>query len=554
METQSTMPFQQIDPSAAAPGAANTADTFSHTLKRNVYRWHRLIGLITIIPVICWSLSGLMHPFLSHWFKPTIAHEVMPVQTLDRSKIQLSLQEVLVKNDIRDFRNFRLVAMGDHTYYQVRVIDGTLRYFDASTGAALADGEKKYAEFMARYFLDDQASPVTSITLQPDFDQQYKYVNRLLPVWKVSFDRPDAMDVYVETSSSRLGTFNTASRKVFLWVFDNFHNWSFLGRITGNTLRITIMVILLGVILASAVTGIVIYGLFWKRFRKLNAATEKKGLRKYHRQIGVATAFVALTFTMSGAFHATRKLEPNLLPQLVYEPLVRTQELTTTFLPRPPKSASDVGEPRPPKLVSSVGGALDLDWERLTNLSVVRKSKHDYFQVFYAATDDEPAQTLYFDAAGGAVWENGDQEYAQFLGKKFLSAISNQANLTAACCEEMGDVKSTAFDTGVTLLKTELVPRFESREYGFVFKRLPVVRLVYDTPDDNTLYVETSTSRLAASIDATDRLEGYSFAIFHKYLLMDWAGKNVRDITMMLSALGLLTVSVLGLLVFIRKA
>jgi hypothetical protein len=40
---------------------------------------------------------------------------------------------------------------------------------------------------------------------------------------------------------------------------------------------------------------------------------------------------------------------------------------------------------------------------------------------------------------------------------------------------------------------------------------------------------------------------------FIKYLLMDWAGKNARDIVMMLSALGLLTVSVLGLLVFLKK-
>jgi hypothetical protein len=97
------------------------------------------------------------------------------------------------------------------------------------------------------------------------------------------------------------------------------------------------------------------------------------------------------------------------------------------------------------------------------------------------------------------------------------------------------------------------VPRFESREYGFVFKRLPVVRLQYDTPDELALYVETATSRLAASIDATDRVEGYSFAIFHKFLLLDWAGKNVRDSMMLLSAFGVLTVSVLGVLVFLKK-
>ena len=529
MENKSTAAFQAAD-TAPVTSEAVPAGGLTSTLRRKIYRWHRTIGLVTIIPVIFWCLSGLMHPFLSHWFKPTIAREFMAPKALDKTQITLSLQAVLTKNKVADFKNFRMVAFQGQTFYQVKGLDGYLRYYSAATGALLQDGDKKYAEFMARYFLDDQQCAVTSITLQKEFSQQYKYVNRYLPVWKVSFDRPDGMDVYVETSSSRLGTFNTTSRKTFLWVFDNFHNWSFLGNITNNTLRITIMVLLLGVILASAVTGIVIYGVFWKRFKKLSSATGKKGIRKYHRQIGVATAFISLTFTFSGAFHATRKLEPNVLPEMVYEPAILTRELTTASL------------------------SLDVDWERLHNLSIVRKSKHDYFQAFYLPTDDEPAQTRYIDAADGKVWENGDIAYAKFLGKKFLAVLSHATSMTAACCEEMGDVQRSDVDQDATLLKAEIVPKFESREYGFVFKRLPVVRLQYDTPDEHALYVETATSRLAASIGTTDRIEGYSFAIFHKYLLMDWAGKNVRDSMMMLSAFGLLTVSVLGLLVFLKKA
>ncbi|MBT1684992.1 PepSY-associated TM helix domain-containing protein [Dawidia soli] len=529
MENNPTAAFQQTGAPVTTGAPAQPANR-SVTRRRNLYKWHRIIGLITIVPVIFWCLSGLMHPFLSHWFKPTIAREFMMPKALDKTQIALSLQDVLHQNTVADFRNFRLVAFDRQTFYQVKGIDGYLRYYNAATGEALPDGDQKYAAFMARYFLDDQTSTITSVTLQKEFTQQYKYVNRYLPVWKVSFDRPDGMDVYVETASSRLGTFNTTSRKAFLWVFDNFHNWSFVGTITNNTLRITIMVLLLGVILASAVTGIVIYGLFWRRFKKLTGTTEKKGLRKYHRQLGVATAVVALAFTMSGAFHATRKLEPNVLPEMIYEPAILTRELTTASL------------------------ALDLDWERLYNLSIVRKSKHDYFQAFYLPNDDEPAQTVYIDAADGRVWENGDLAYARFLGKKFLAVLSHTTSMTAACCDEMGDVPGGGVDQNATLLKAELVPRFESREYGFVFKRLPVVRLQYDTPDEHALYIETATSRLAASINTADRVEGYSFAIFHKYLLLDWAGKNVRDVVMMLSAFGLLTVSVLGLLVFLKRS
>jgi hypothetical protein len=507
------------------PGSPNVSDI----LKRKIFRWHRIIGLITIIPVMFWSLSGLMHPFLSHWFKPTIAREFMKPSPVDTSQIKLSLQAVLTQNRIHEFRNFRLVTFNGATYYQVKMVDGALRYYHAATGIFLMDGDQQLATSMARYFLADQNSKVTSLVLQKEFDQQYKYINRYLPVWKVSFDRADGMDVYIDTSSGRLGTFNTNARKAFLFVFDNFHNWSFLEKISNDTWRISIMIVLLVIILFSAVTGIIIYGLFWKRFRKLNRANEKKGIRKYHRQIGIATAFVTLTFTMSGAFHAARKLEPNILPAMVYEPLILTRELTVPTT------------------------ALAIDWKRVYNISVVRKSKRDYFQVFYAKTDDEPAQTIYINAADAGVWKNGEMEYAAFLGNKFLEVITNKTTMTAACCDEMGETDNTGIDEEAVLLKTEKVSRFESREYGFVFKRLPVIRLAYDTPDEHTLYVETSTSRLAAAINNDDRFEGYTFAVFHKFLLMDWAGKNVRDIVMMLSALGLLCVSLLGLLIFLKK-
>lgn len=524
MEAKNMVAFQGAEAVAEPIQSHQETGGFSKKLKRNIFKWHRTIGLITVIPVIFWCLSGLMHPFLAHWFKPTIAKEFIVPKPIDKAQLTLSVHDVLKQNNIQEFKNFRLIDWNNKLLYQVKLVDNELRYYQTSDGNEIANADKQYAEFLARYFLDDQSSKVKSVTAQTQFDQQYKYVNRLLPVWKVSFDRADNMDVYVETSSNRLGTFNPTSRKAFLWVFDNFHNWSFLERLSNNSLRISIMIILLAVILISATSGLVIYGLFWKRFRNLNSTNEKKGLRKYHRQVGIATAFITLTFAFSGLFHATRKFEPNRLPEIVFEPIVKTADLQIASL------------------------SLGLDWERLTNLSVITKGKDHFYQAFYSKTEDAPPSTLYFNATDGEEWKNGNKEYAQYLGTKFLAVLNGEKSIKAACCDEL----SGSEDEAPTLLKTEIVPKFESREYGFVFKRLPVVRLAYDTPNNHTLYVETSTSRLAATIDNTDRAEGYSFAILHKYLLMDWAGKNVRDITMMFSAFGLLAVSLLGFFLFLK--
>lgn len=499
-------------------------------VKRNMYQWHRTLGILTIVPVLFWCLSGFMHPFMAHWFKPKIAHEVIKPAAVDKAQLRYSIQEVIKTQRLQGFLNFRLVVFKDQLFYQIKDTTGTLHYVNTTTGELLANGDLVYAEWMARFFLNDQASKITSITKQTEFSNEYKYVNRLLPVWKVRFEREDKMDVYVETASSRLGTFNPVSRKAFLWVFDTFHNWSFIGNISNNVLRISVMIFCLSIIIASALSGIVIYGFLWKKFKKPNPTSKTGVLRRYHRQIGIAIAFFTLTFACSGAYHATRKLSPNTLPDMVYQPKISAAELPLSFLD------------------------LNLDWERLENISVVKMGKQVLYQASYKKTEKQKPEKVYLDAVTGQTLKNGDIVYATYLTDKFAGMMDQTScEVESSCCEPSEEENACCLSGSNTLLKAELVPKFESREYGFVFKRLPVVRIAYDTPDKSSYYVETATSRLAAHITDADRYEGYSFAIFHKFLFMDWAGKTVRDVTMLCAAFTILVVSFMGLILFIRK-
>jgi hypothetical protein len=467
-----------------------------------------------------------MHPFLAHWFKPQIAHEYIIPSTLNHKQIKLSLKKILDKNNIISFKNCRIVQFKNKSFYQVKTTKNDWLYFDSESGQELIDGDKKYAEHLARFFLADSTSKIISITKQTEFSQQYKFINRLLPVWKVSFERPDNMDVYVETPYSRLGTFNPISRKAFLWVFDNFHNWSFVEKITNNTLRITVMLIFLSTICISAISGILIYGFMWGKFKKPNVENDRTMLSKYHRQVGIAVSFVVLTFAFSGGYHATRKLEPNFLTQMIYEPSIVSEDLPET-------SPID-----------------SIDWKKSTNISFVKIDSTLFYQVFYKGDEGKKSSVKYINTRTNKEWINGNTEYAVFLANNFKGKFinSNQVN----CCEM--DIAQNAVELeNSKVLKTEDVSAFEKREYGFAFKRLPVVKVSYDTPDEMNLYIETATSRLAARVGNKDRYEGYSFAILHKFLLLDWAGKNSRDIVMMISALGVFSVSVLGLLLYLKK-
>ena len=69
-------------------------------LKQRIYKWHKVLAFITIIPVLFWCLSGIMHPFMAHFFKPTIANETLEKTDIDIAKLKLGLQEALVQNKL----------------------------------------------------------------------------------------------------------------------------------------------------------------------------------------------------------------------------------------------------------------------------------------------------------------------------------------------------------------------------------------------------------------------------------------------------------------------
>lgn len=505
-------------------------------IRKNIYRWHRIIGLVTVIPVIFWTLSGLMHPFMSHWFKPKIAKEFIVQKPVKKEKLKLSIQEVLKQDSVTQLKNFRVVSFNHKTYYQVKRVAGKLAYYDAATGKELENGDVLYAEWMARELSKDSTSTIKSITVQSDFDGQYKFVNRLLPVYKVEFEKDNGLEVFVDTETTRMATFNTNARKAFIWFFDVFHNWSFLDAIVSTNIRLAVMILLLSIIILSTVSGLVIYGILWGKFKKPRSADDKVGiLKKYHRQIGIWVSFVTLTFAFSGAYHAAKKFTPDDRNKFSYEPIFKIEELGVNPF------------------------ALKVDSSKVLNIGLSKIKDKAYYTVFFKKEEEQTPEPAFFDTQTGEELKDGNLLYAKYLANKFSNlsetAIAKEPKegeqeTMADCCEPGADVANAQVNDK-NLLKSEWLTKFD-REYGFVNKRLPVVKIAYDTPEKTTYYIETATGKLAAKIENADRREGYSFAILHKFLFMDWAGKDVRDIVTMLSALGVLVVSLFGLALFLK--
>jgi hypothetical protein len=475
--------------------------------RRLFYKWHRILGLTALVPVIFWSLSGLSHPFMSNWFRPAIPQETFKPALQSEIKPTISLQEVMDKNGLTTIRNFALVKFDAGTFYQVLNQDSIYNYYSTKDGKLLPNGDKAYATYLARYFTQDSTSAIKNITLQTSFDSHYQPINRLLPVWKVSFDRADGMDVYIETTQSRMGTFNNNTRKTFLWLFEQFHTWQFLADIGGEQFRVIVLMVIVSIMLLSLLSGLTVYGLFWNRFkeiqqkRKAKGADDKRFVHRYHRQIGLVISTIMFMFLVSGGFHLYMALRNSAPAKAGYQQLINRSDLEISNLKLPVADSA------------------------IIRIGLVNLDGHTYYQV-----QTNKKQVRYIDAKDANELTDGDKTYAVYLANYYHTP-------------------STEPEKVYRRVTATPIKQF-TNDYGFINKRLPVQQIQYP---DGDWYVETTTSHLATKVTAIDRAEGLSFIFLHKFFWMTWAGKDIRDIVSIVSALAILLVSLLGFTAFIKN-
>jgi hypothetical protein len=531
-------------------------------LRRNIYKWHRTISLLIAIPVLLWALSGFMHPIMTT-FRPKVGSQFLTPKTLDTSKIKMPLQEVLNQNKIAEIANFRIVQMAGNYFYQIKLPNNkVLQYYSTQNGKALKNGDVLYARFIAKYYLlgknknnysalskstkvfsqsENEESAIydccsnTSLAIMKDtvgaevvdvdfienFDNDYKSINRLLPVYKVSFNRSDGIVIYVETAQDRFAFALDNKRIVFDRIFAWFHTWSWLDFLGKG--KLVFEAILCFLAIASTLMGLYI---FFTTSRKKNKDNSIKNARTNHRWTSLVFSVFTLMFTASGAFHALEKLKPDDRDSFFKEDVFNSSKIAMDFS----------------KLSQSLGGS------NITNIGIVKMNGDIFWQVFYKKPlnnyDNIALATpmgdtkknkivttpsiIYFHSTTFQPLINGERKYAAYLASQFS--------------------KNAEKDTS----SLEFITKFEG-EYGFVNKRLPVWKVNFPFNGNQRWYIETSTGKLAAKINDYDLVEGFSFAFLHKHHFMDFAGKSWRDFSTMFAAMSQIILVVIGLVLW-RKS
>ena len=355
---------------------------------------------------------------------------------------------------------------------------------------------------------------IKKVVFQKEFDTEYKSINRLLPVYKVDFEREDNIRIYVETAHDRLGLAFDNTRSVFDKLFQIFHNMSWLNSL-GNA-RLVVEISIMSLAFITTIMGIFI---FFTSKSKIVSDKPITRMRRNHRYISIFASFFTLLFTFSGAFHAFQKFKPDTRNDFFLENKFSASELDINW--------------------AKLQQAIQNDF-LIVNISAIRINDQTYLQVYQRNAVDSSGSkksggigldiqnAIYLNADGYSILRNGEEVYARYLASIFKD------------------------NSNAKPIEVKQITKFAG-EYGFVNKRLPVWKIAYDSNYNERFYVETSSNKLSVRIDDREVFEGLSFSFLHKHHFMDFAGKSWRDFSTMFWAAMQVAMIVVGLILW-KKA
>ena len=520
--------------------------------KTKTARWsyakHQWLGLIGGISLLVWGLSGLTHIAMV-LFGPQQAQFMPPAASVALEGAR-PIAATLAEQGITEAVAVKTVpAPGSGVLWQVTGQGAAeRRYFRPADGSEVKGGDRAQAEFLARHYLATDR-PINKATLQTEFDADYPWVNRLLPVWKLEFAGEDSLTAYVHTETSSLAAVNTTTKTRLQAVFRALHTWEWVPP-GMDWLRVVVIALMVGSLLALGLTGIAMLVTVRRRKRL-------PGARGWHRIAGYVLALPLIMFAASGIYHL---IQSALVPpgsQLMMGKPVNVAsgkwpiEADWALIAKGRDVASVAlvegaqGQPlyriglAPPK--GSMGGS-EHDHGPAKPAPQHGMAGHDHAAMMAAQgaaanTPSTPAEirearfagikpdgpAIYLDAATGAPVPTGDRDLARAIACRFTGAPDSAV-------------------TGV-----ELVTRF-SHEYDFRNKRLPVWRVDYADPVNASLFVDTGAGVLVDRVADAEKPERLVFSFIHKWNFLFPVGRLGQNVVVGVFGLALIGfMAVLGL-------
>jgi len=476
-----------------------------------VKKWHLFILWPAFIACILYVISAFSHPLMA-WTGPQARVMFPPSLTLEKSQFE-SISVTLAANKLQSAKIAKLVPYRDAVLLQVTETQTSARrYFSLISTKELQYHDETQAVWLASHYLK-RSYPVNSIELKTTFDQDYPSVNRLLPVYKINFDTPDNLSVYIHTDTQALAGIENDWKRSLRFIFQTFHTFNWLDDY--EPIRLLVITILLSSLIIMGVTGL----LFLIKLKRKGSLLSSQ--RRWHRRLSWFLVIPFLLFCVSGTYHLWQS-------SLVTPPtgLQLTQTLDLTQWP----SAEYINLPNDVKInqvsliQAKVNQAAPLN--NLYRLSISPIQTINTRQKRFIGQSKEKS-ALYINANNGSKLGNLDKSLVEQQARNLLGESTSSS------------------------LPMKLITHF-GLGYDFRNKRLPVWRV--EGSNDEHLFIDPVTHILVDKNNALGRLEGYSFSFLHKWnMLTPITGRFNRDILILLT-LGLIFIlASFGLMIRLRS-
>ena len=460
------------------------------TMLRNSVDWHKWLGWVGGLALLIFAISGILHPVMT-WTGPKAA-AFYPPRAVMKAEYAGTIPRILAQNNITQALMVKIVPAENGALLQVTEHnDQPRRYFDLASGAERVDYDRQHALWLARYYTGLKDEAIKDVHFQNEFDHAYPWVNRLLPVYRITFDTDDNRTAFIYTELGALGNLTNDRKTTIQAVFRLLHTWSWLDNVPYA--RPLVMLVFLASLFGLALTGMAM--VFLLKHRKI---PDQK--RRWHRLISYLVWIPLLAFTASGTYQ---------LLQYAYG------GVTTRGL--------KLGAPIS---ISAENFGANSDWlapyqnTKLNAISLVQSPEGDLLyrlgipkgragqkvtraERFDGTPIEKPA--LYFDAKTGAESVVNDRAMALAYAEKYMGLPADK------------------------IIHSELITRFGAG-YDFRNKRLPVWRVDYDSANGDMLYIDPASGILVDRAINTERLESLSFSFLHKWnFLTPMIGRVARD-------------------------
>ncbi|MBQ4835636.1 PepSY domain-containing protein [Pseudoalteromonas luteoviolacea] len=252
--------------------------------------WHRRLALLCVFPFVIWTLSGLLHPAMSHFAKaPHIKPDPIKVES-NRLQNYIHLKDALKQQGVHHFSHASLVEFKGNYFYQVQqqIDDGTTVHYLPLSATSVSLNDVDYARYLATQWTNQN---VIKSELVTQFSSAYPEINRVLPVYRLHMDSGN--NIYIDTLGKRITAHNTPLRESLSFWFKQLHTWQFAGD-RHSLWRIIPMLLISIAVLVMAIFGLLSYSVLWSRIK-----TKQLNRRSLHRASGLALSLCMLGFASS---------------------------------------------------------------------------------------------------------------------------------------------------------------------------------------------------------------------------------------------------------------